>query len=394
VPIGSADGGSPAFDGAGNGIDGTPSRVDGTGGTGTEAGVAVADGPTPDASAIDSTKDAPQPNSAEVGNGADGTDAINPVRAEVADAPLGSETGSDVPLGAGGATGTGGLSGSGGGSGIGGATSSGGTMASGGLTTSGGATSSGGTTTSGGVTSAGGATTTGGTMTSGGVAITGGATGSGGTTTSAGGVTSTGGVATGGNSGMGGTTAVCQEGTTQCSEGDLRTCTSGQWGTGLACASGLVCERYAPAACLDPNWTEWPMPNCQSDATAGAPNLVSYTDNGDGTVTDNITKLMWQHAVPASTYTWAGAKALCPTLNLAGHNDWRLPSIIELASIVDLGQSNPSINGTYFSAPPGSFFWSSSPLAGSSSNAWIVDFSSGGLLSSDMSTPCNVRCVR
>ena len=60
-----------------------------------------------------------------------------------------------------------------------------------------------------------------GTMASRGLANTGGATSSGGTTTSAGGVTSTGGVATGGTTGMGGTTAVCQEGATQCSEGDL-----------------------------------------------------------------------------------------------------------------------------------------------------------------------------
>jgi hypothetical protein len=207
-------------------------------------------------------------------------------------------------------------------------------------------------------------------------------------------VTSTGGVATGGNSGTGGTIAVCQEGTTQCIESDLQTCTSGQWGTGLACASGLVCERNAPAACLDPNWAEWSMPNCQSDATAGVPNLVSYTDNGDGTVTDNITKLMWQQAVPAALYTWAGAKAFCPTLNLAGHNDWRLPSIIELASIVDLGQSYPSINGTYFPATLASVFWSSSPWDSSSSNAWSVIFDYGYSNYDDVLNTNFVRCVR
>jgi hypothetical protein len=54
------------------------------------------------------------------------------------------------------------------------------------------------------------------------------------------------------------------------------------------------------------------MPNSQVDVTAGAPNLESYTDNGDGTVTDNVTGLMWQQAVPATTYTWANAVAYCP----------------------------------------------------------------------------------
>ena len=155
MPIGSADGGSTSFDGAGNGIDGTPSGVDGTGSIGTEAGVAVFDGPTPDAFAIDSTKDSPQPNSAEVGNGADGTDAINSARAEVADAPLGSETGSDVPFGNGGAPGNGGISGSGGGPGTGG-TAAGGATGTGGIAT-------GGATGAGGIVSTGGAPSTGGT---------------------------------------------------------------------------------------------------------------------------------------------------------------------------------------------------------------------------------------
>ena len=68
------------------------------------------------------------------------------------------------------------------------------------------------------------------------------------------------------------------------------------------------------------------MPNSQADVTAGAPNLESYTDNGDGTVTDNVTGLMWQQAVPTATYSWAGAVTYCSTLTLAGHSDWRLPS--------------------------------------------------------------------
>ena len=101
------------------------------------------------------------------------------------------------------------------------------------------------------------------------------------------------------------------------------------------------------------DWAGWPMPNDQADVTAGAPNLESYTDNGDGTVTDNVTGLMWQQTVPTGTYTWAQAVAYCPTLTLADHSDWRLPSRIELVSIVDLGvTSGPMINSTYFPSTP------------------------------------------
>jgi hypothetical protein len=137
------------------------------------------------------------------------------------------------------------------------------------------------------------------------------------------------------------------------------------------------------------------MPNDQVDVTAGAPNLESYTDNGDGTVTDNVTGLMWQQAVSTTTYTWAQAAAYCQTLTLAGHSEWRLPSRIELVSIVDLGvTSGATINATYFPSTPTDSFWSSSPLAGSSSFAWIVFFYSGFTNYNVESYPDHVRCVR
>jgi hypothetical protein len=166
------------------------------------------------------------------------------------------------------------------------------------------------------------------------------------------------------------------------------------------CPAGLVCERYPPAACADPNWNQWPLPNSQVDVAAGAPNLQSYTDNGDGTVTDNVTGLMWQQAVPATENAWADALAYCQTLTLAGHSDWRLPSVIELASIVDYGRKNPSIDPTYFPSTPADWFWSSSPLAGSSSSAspivWLVDFYNGYAMTNVMAlVPSHgVRCVR
>ncbi len=148
-------------------------------------------------------------------------------------------------------------------------------------------------------------------------------------------------------------------------------------------------------AVLDSTWAQWPMPNGQVDVTAGAPNLASYTDNGNGTVTDNITGLIWQQAVPASTYTWEQAKAYCPTLTLAGHSDWRLPSRIELVSIMDFGQGHPKVDTTYFPSTPSNYFWSSSPLAGSSSYAWRVGFSGGYTdPNNDVSNTYNVRCVR
>jgi Protein of unknown function (DUF1566) len=210
-------------------------------------------------------------------------------------------------------------------------------------------------------------------------------------------------------SGVAGLAACCANACTtvgtQCgSSTSLQTCSVAANGcTALAtstCSSGLLCERIAPADCVDPTWAEWPMPNGPVDVAAGAPNPEAYTDNGDGTITDNVTELMWQKAVPKGTYTWTQAVAYCPTLTLGGHSDWRLPSRIELVSIVDIGLSNPSINRTYFPATPASYFWSSSlssnpTLPSSPSSAWVVHFGSGGT-NSTIAVPLtnDVRCVR
>ena len=230
---------------------------------------------------------------------------------------------------------------------------------------------------------------------SGGAGGSGGSSGGSGGTVASGGVVLTGGIVGTGGVGTGGTTAACQESATQCSGNGLQTCTDGHWNAAVACSAKLVCERYPPTTCADPSWAEWPMPNDQVDVTAGAPNLESYTDNHDGTVTDNVTGLMWQQAVSTTTYTWAQAVAYCPTLSLASHSDWRLPSRIELVSIVDLGvTSGASINATYFPSTPTSSFWSSSPLAGSSSFAWVVFFNYGSTPFGDVSSTFPVRCVR
>jgi hypothetical protein len=66
----------------------------------------------------------------------------------------------------------------------------------------------------------------------------------------------------------------------------------------------------------------------------------------------------------------------------------------ELQTIVDDSQTNPSIDTTAFPSTLADWFWSSSPLAGSSSFAWGVSFNDGLTGYYAMSTKYNVRCVR
>jgi hypothetical protein len=83
----------------------------------------------------------------------------------------------------------------------------------------------------------------------------------------------------------------------------------------------------------------------------------SYQDNGDGTITDLVTGLMWQKTPDlVNQSTFAEAVLNGHTLNLAGHTDWRLPSLKELYSLINFSghilmtveRSTPYIDTDYF----------------------------------------------
>lgn len=104
--------------------------------------------------------------------------------------------------------------------------------------------------------------------------------------------------------------------------------------------------------------------------------------NGDQTVTDKLTGLIWtQYGNPAATRTWQQALDYIKTLNSSnylGHNDWRLPNLNELRSMVNKGQPNTGswLNAQGFSNVGGG--WSSSTYAGYPAGAWIVKMGGGG----------------
>jgi hypothetical protein len=100
-------------------------------------------------------------------------------------------------------------------------------------------------------------------------------------------------------------------------------------------------------------------------------------DNGNGTVTDTDTGLMWQKATAPGTYTWEQALQYCESLNLAGYTDWRLPSKNELYTIVDNSRAYPSINLTYFPDTQSNQYITSTTATDYNYDFWGVDFSRG-----------------
>ncbi|MBF0240196.1 MAG: DUF1566 domain-containing protein [SAR324 cluster bacterium] len=123
-------------------------------------------------------------------------------------------------------------------------------------------------------------------------------------------------------------------------------------------------------------------------------NAPSYTDNSNGTITDNVTGLMWQKENDNQKYTWSGAGSYCEGLTLGGYADWRLPTKKELMSIIHNGTYNPAVNTTYFPNTNSSYYWSSSTSAKYTSRAWGVDFDGFGVGHSDKTGSRYVRCVR
>ena len=75
---------------------------------------------------------------------------------------------------------------------------------------------------------------------------------------------------------------------------------------------------------------------------------MSYTDNGDGTVTDNVTGLMWAQDQSIESKAWVDGEDYCESLTLGGFTDWRMPSIKELWSIRDQSIGWPYLDTTFF----------------------------------------------
>jgi len=219
----------------------------------------------------------------------------------------------------------------------------------------------------------------------------GGSAGSGGA-----GLAGTGGGETGGIGGMAGRAG--SSGAAGAPAGTGGSAGGGPGGAGVPCASSaacaapLVCERHDGPLCADPAWAQWPMPN---GAASGAPNIASYSDNGDDTITDKVTGLMWQKTVSSRRNVWEDAVAYCATLTLAGHGDWRLPTRVELISLLDLEKETPPNIDDIFVATPPSDFWTSSTFADDPTfYAWSVTFYGGAVSTAQKIAMSFSRCVR
>ena len=123
---------------------------------------------------------------------------------------------------------------------------------------------------------------------------------------------------------------------------------------------------------------------------------INEAVENEKTVMDNNLELEWQQTIPSEYYTWSAATNYCNELTYAGKNDWRLPTLFELLSLIDAGKRTGSVvNSTYF--PDSSFnntFWSSSDSVNNKDYAKTVDLSIGDTEGDDKTSHNTVVCVR
>jgi hypothetical protein len=125
-----------------------------------------------------------------------------------------------------------------------------------------------------------------------------------------------------------------------------------------------------------------------------------FTDNGDGTVTDGLTELMWTEDanLPVGTKTWQEALDYVAELNKSAYldyNDWRLPNRKELQSLTDFSQFSPALQSPNpFNNVQTTYYWSSTNCIPCTDFAWAVSMLSGRVGTGEMTSDTYVWPVR
>jgi Protein of unknown function (DUF1566) len=133
----------------------------------------------------------------------------------------------------------------------------------------------------------------------------------------------------------------------------------------------------------DRTWSAW---RTELEAT---PELLDR----DTVVVDANSSLSWPRATLDGTYTYADALAACDKLEFAGYTDYRLPTRIELQSMVRYNTPAPKTSRVFMTSEVG-FYWTSSRVAEAAELAWTIEFRLGLASRAKVSELGLVRCTR
>ncbi|HYB98861.1 MAG TPA: DUF1566 domain-containing protein [Candidatus Limnocylindrales bacterium] len=187
----------------------------------------------------------------------------------------------------------------------------------------------------------------------------------------------------------------------------------------LRCSPRAETLQTGQTECYDSGGAQVPCAGTGQDGELrmGAPR--AFRDNGDGTITDLATGLMWEKLADDGTihdmdnaYTWADAFAdkiiQLNTTMFAGYDNWRLPNIFELVTLLDLGSADTALHAIFSAkscddgcsvtmcscAPSHPEQWSSSTYAAAPAMAWAMHLDDGATVPQAKSETAAVRAVR
>ena len=127
------------------------------------------------------------------------------------------------------------------------------------------------------------------------------------------------------------------------------------------------------------------------------PRFLVLTNMNSEAVLDRETGLVWEQSPDIHAYEWRVALARCGGLTKGGRLGWRLPTIQELASLIEATQSTHSLPSghpfSYVQLNNDSFYWSANTSVDISTGAWGMYFSVGPFVL-DKGTSGYVWCVR
>jgi hypothetical protein len=145
--------------------------------------------------------------------------------------------------------------------------------------------------------------------------------------------------------------------------------------------------RTGQNKCFSDTGTEIACPDTGQDGDIQAGAVwpePRFQDNGDGTVTDKLTGLMWTkdaNPLNPTDNTWQDSLDYVKSIKTGGYADWRLPNLNEMRSLIDYSQHDPALpEGNPFINLTGNKYWISTsppPDINNPSLAWVIELNTG-----------------
>lgn len=148
---------------------------------------------------------------------------------------------------------------------------------------------------------------------------------------------------------------------------------------------------------------------CHADSVKASSPSLRFVAEDDGTTVDQLTQLMWMRCPLGQTWSgqdclgqaqrlsWQDGLAMAERMNRSGshfYNDWRVPSLRELATVAERQCTGPRINLQVFPGTPAAAFWTATTSARSQGQVYALDFDAGGIRQVTGDAALHVRLVR